>query len=85
MFMAGGKKLLNPGYIVKEEQYFLFPVCFMQKDINFIGNRICSKNLGKVQIHSKYIFQYLYYYKSRILTFNWGYMSLNKICIISNI
>lgn len=85
MLMARGKKLLNPGYKVKEEQYFLFPVCFMQKKINFIGNRTCSKNLGKVQIHSKYILQYLYYYKSRTLTFNWGYMSLNKICTVSYI
>lgn len=31
MLMAGGKKLLNPGYIVKEEQYFFVSYVFYAK------------------------------------------------------
>lgn len=72
-------------YSERRTVFFVSCVFYMQKKINFIGNRTCSKNLGKVQIHRKYILQYLYYYKSRTLTFNWGYMSLNKICIVSYI
>lgn len=49
MLMTGAKELLNPGYIVKEEQCFLFSMCFIQKESNYIGNRMCSKNVVKVQ------------------------------------